>query len=96
MKFNIKHNIEKEKITHQLQNILNSNAIKITDSKIHNFSVLSTKEEDSIGSERKMQRIIDEFKIEGFQSFNKYTKINPISIQITESEIQSKLSSYSK
>ena len=43
-----------------------------------------------------MQRIIDEFKIKSLQGFNQYTKISPISIEITESEIQSKLSSYSK
>ena len=35
-----------------------------------------------------MQRIIDKFKIEGLQSFNQITKINPISIEITESEIK--------
>ena len=43
-----------------------------------------------------MQKIIDEFRIEGLQSFDQYTKINPINIQITESEIQNKLSAYSK
>ena len=42
------------------------------------------------------KRIIDEFRIEGLQNFNQYTNINPISIAITESEIQSKLSFYSK
>ena len=31
-----------------------------------------------------MQKIIDEFRIEGLQSFDQYTKINPINIQITE------------
>ena len=36
-----------------------------------------------------MQRkIIDELKIEGHQNFNQYLKINPIAIQIVESEIQ--------
>ena len=43
-----------------------------------------------------MQKIIDEFRIEGLQSFDQYTKINPINIQITEWEIQNKLSAYSK
>ena len=43
-----------------------------------------------------MQKQIDEFRIEGLQSFNQYIKINPINIQITESKIQSKLSTYSK
>ena len=43
-----------------------------------------------------MQKIIDSFLIEGRPSFSQYTKINPINIQITESEIQNKLSAYSK
>ena len=67
LKVNFKHNIKKEKITLQLQNILNPNGIKTIDSKIHNFSILLTKKEDSIESRRKMQRIIDEFKIEVFK-----------------------------
>ena len=37
-----------------------------------------------------MQKIIDEFTIEGLPSFSQYTKINPINIQITESEKQYK------
>ena len=67
LKVNFKHNIKKEKITLQLQNILNPNGIKTIDSKTHNFSILLTKKEGSIGSRRKMQRIIDEFKIEVFK-----------------------------
>ena len=40
--------------------------------------------------------IIDEFKIEGFQNFNQYLKINPVAVQIIESQIQNKLLFYSK
>ena len=43
-----------------------------------------------------MRKIIDEFRIEDLQSFDQYTKINPINIQITETTIQNKLSAYSK
>ena len=96
LKLNIKHNTKQETITLQLQNILNPNKIETVDSKIHNFSILTTKRQDKIGLKRKMQKIIDEFRIEGLQSFDQYTKINPINIQITESEIQNKLSAYSK
>ena len=41
-------------------------------------------------------RTIDEIKIEGFQNFEQNKKINPIDIQITDSEIQTKLLFYSK
>ena len=41
-------------------------------------------------------KIIDEIKIESFQNFEQYMKINPISIRIIDPEIQTKLMFYSK
>ena len=46
-------------------------------------------------AESKMQ-IKDEFVIGGFQNFEQYTKINPISIRITDSNLQTKLLFYSR
>ena len=43
LKFNIKHNTKREKITLQLQHILNPNKTETVDSKINNFSILTTK-----------------------------------------------------
>ena len=37
-----------------------------------------------------------QIKIEGFQNFEQYMRINPINIQITDPEIQTKLMYYSK
>ena len=42
------------------------------------------------------RKIIDQVKIEGFQNFQQYMKINPKNIRINDSEIQSKLLFYSK
>ena len=42
------------------------------------------------------RKIIDEVKIEGFQNFQQYMKINPKNIRINDSEIQTKLLFYSK
>ena len=39
-------------------------------------------------------KVVDEFKIEEFQNFQQYLKINPINIEITDSEIQNKLLFY--
>ena len=41
-------------------------------------------------------QIKNEIKIEGFQNFQQYMKINPINIQIIDPEIQSILLFYSK
>ena len=41
-------------------------------------------------------KIADEIKIEGFQNFEQYMKINPINIRIIDPKIQTKLMFYSK
>ena len=41
-------------------------------------------------------KIIDQITIEGFQNFAQYEKINPVEIQLTDSELRSKLLYYSK
>ena len=72
MKFNILVNIEKEFLTLQLEDILTPKKIETTDSKIKNFSILATCKIN--------MKIIDEIKIEGFQNFEQYMRINPINI----------------
>ena len=96
LKFNMQYQTLKENITLQLQSILNPKKIETVDSKIKNFSILVTEKKNLIGSKRKMQRrITDEFKIEGLQNFVNYSKIDPINIQINDSEIQNALAFYS-
>ena len=41
-------------------------------------------------------QIKDEFIIEGFQNFEQYNKINPVSVPIIDPDIQTKLLFYSK
>ena len=40
--------------------------------------------------------IIDEVKIGGLQSFDKYDKLNPVEVSIRDSEVNAFLSKYSK
>ena len=65
LSFKIKHNIKKEFITLQLDDILTPKKIETDDSKITIFSILLVEK----AKEMQMQ-IIDELKIEGFQFFN--------------------------
>ena len=62
--------------------------IETTDSKIHNFSILTTSKMNI--------RLIDQIKIEGFQNFQQYLKTNPINVRINDSEIWTKLMFYTK
>ena len=86
--FKINNNIKIEFITLQLEHILTPKNIETEDSKITNISILSI-------DESKMQ-IKDEFKIEGLQNFEQYSKINPISVRIIDPDLQTKLLFYSK
>ena len=88
LRYKIKYNISKEFITLQLEDILTPKKIETEDSKITNISILSI-------AESKMQ-IKDEFIIEGFQNFEQYNKINPVSVRIIDPDIQTKLLFYSK
>ena len=88
MRFKIKYNISKQFITLQLEDILTRKKIKTEYSKITNFSILST-------DKFKMQIKI-EFKIKGIQNFEKYSEINPVSLKITNSEIQNSLLFYAR
>ena len=83
MKFNILKNKEKEFLTIQLEDILVPKKIETTDSRIRNFSILATNKLN--------MEIVDEIKIEGFQNFEQYMKINPVDIRITDPEIETKL-----
>ena len=83
-----KNNIKKEFITLQLEFILTPKKIETENSKVTNISILSI-------FESKMQ-IKDEFVIESLQKFEQYSKINPISVQIIDSDLQTKLRFHSK
>ena len=75
-------------LTLQLEDILTPKKIETTDSKIKTFSILATGEMN--------RKIIDQVIIEGLQDFEQYMKINLINIEISDSEIQTKLLFYSK
>ena len=64
--------MKKEFITLQLEDILTSKKLETEDSKVTNISILSI-------AESKMQ-IKDEFIIGGFQSFEQYSIITPVSV----------------
>ena len=87
LKFNILNNIQRKCITLQLEDISNPKKIETLDSKITNFSIILIRRQ-------KRMKFLDEFKIEGFQNFQQYLKINNVNIQIINPQIQNKLLFY--
>ena len=86
--FKINHNIKKEFITPQLEDILTLKKIETEDSKITNISMLPIAKSKT--------QIKDELIIEAFQNFERCSRINPISAQIIDPDIQINSLFYSK
>ena len=78
--FRINQNIIKHKITFSLQNLEGKNPVETNDNKVYNLSIIAVED-------KKMPKIKKEIMIEALQSFDKYQKLNPIEIQITDNAI---------
>ena len=82
--FRIKQDSKKHKITFSLKNLQENIPLETDDNKIHNFSILAIEE-------MKKVKIHKEIVIEALQNFDKYEKLNPIEIKITDNEIFNEL-----
>ena len=89
------HNKYLDHIVLQLEDIRKPGKVETKDAKVTNFSILSTKPKRKVGSKGKISyQIVDEIRIVGLQNYNIYEKLNPIEINIRDTEIQGKLSRY--
>ena len=65
----------------------------IKDGKVTNFSILATRQHNSIGNKRAMPyEIIHQLKIGGLQNFDRYDKLNPGEISVRDSGVTTYLS----
>ena len=95
LKFRVLYNKYMDHIVLQLEDVRKPGKIETKDAKVTNFSILSTKPKRKVGFKRKMSyQLVDEFRIVGLQNYNLDEKLNPIEINICDSEIQGKLSRY--
>ena len=89
------HNKYLDHIVLQLEDIRKPGEVETKDAKVTNFSILSTKPKRKVGSKGKISyQIVDEIRIVGLQNYNIYEKLNPIEINVRNTEIQGKLSTY--
>ena len=69
--------------------------IRKTENKIKSFGILSGNKNNRIGQKRQMPyTVINNTLISGLQNFEQYQKLNPIDIEINDSQIISSLSKY--
>ena len=83
--FRVKRNIQKESLILELSYLEKIDQIATSDKKIHNFSIVC------VEKLKKMSIVEKEVTIEGLQAFQKYQKLNPIDIKVTDNEIFRKL-----
>ena len=82
--FRVKRDIQKENLTFELAYLEKEDQIPTNDKKIHNLSIVCLEK-------TKMPYVEKEITIEGLQSFDKYQKLNPLDIKITDAEIYKRL-----
>ena len=81
----------------QLEDIKKKEKIDVRDKNITTFSILVSPKLNKVGEKRKMSYVIvDEVKIGGLNSFDKYDKLNPVEVSIRDSDVNTFLSKYSK
>ena len=75
----VMHNKYMNHIIPQLEDIRKPGKIKTKDTKVTNFSILSTKPKRKVGSKAKLfYQIVNEITTVGLQNCNVYEKLNPI------------------
>ena len=84
LSFRVKKDIQTEKLSFELAYLEKRDKILTSDQKIHNLSIVCVEK-------RNMGFIEKEIINEGLQSFDRYKKLNPIEIKITDPEIYNKL-----
>ena len=79
--FRVNTDVEKQNISFELSYLEKEDDIVTDDKKIHNLSIVC------VENKRPMPIIEKEVTIEALQAFDKYQKLNPIDIKITDSEV---------
>ena len=89
IEFIVKNNIKKQSLTLQLEDLLEPKIIATEDSKMSNITILKV-------AELPKKKIVENFFIQGIQCFDKFKKLNPLNIQIIDTEIRNKISLYAR
>ena len=89
LKFRVLYNKYMDHIVLQLEDIRKPGKTETKDAKVTIFLILTTWPKIKVGSKEKMSyQVADEIRIVGLQNYNIYEKLNPIEINIDNSEIQ--------
>ena len=89
IEFLLQNDTKKQSLTLQLEDLLKPKTIATTDSKMSNITILKV-------GEIPKKRIVETFFIQGIQKFDQFKKLNPLNIEVIDSEIKDKISLYAR
>ena len=89
IEFSIEENIKKQSLTLQLEDLIRPRTITTIDSKMSNISILKV-------GEIPKKKIVKTFFVQGIQKFDQFKKLNPLNIEIIDSEIRNEISLYAR
>ena len=89
IEFSIEENIKKQSLTLQLEDFIRPRTITTIDSKMSNISILKV-------GEIPKKKIVKTFFVQGIQKFDQFKKLNPLNIEIIDSEIRNEISLYAR
>ena len=89
IEFLIEENIKKQSLTLQLEDFIRPGTIASIDSKMSNITILKV-------GEIPKKKIVKTFFVQGIQKFDHFKKLNPLNIEIIDSEIRNEISLYAR
>ena len=89
IEFQFDKNIKKQALSLQLEDLLEPKTIATTDSKMSNITILKV-------NEIPKKKIVETFIIQGIQKFEKFKQLNPLNVEVIDSEIRNKISLYAR
>ena len=89
IEFSIEENIKKQSLTLQLEDFIRPRTITTIDNKMSNISILKV-------GEIPKKKIVKTFFVQGIQKFDQFKKLNPLNVEIIDSEIRNEISLYAR
>ena len=89
LEFTTEKNIRKEFLTFQLEEAIELKKVSTEDSKMTNITILKLDEDIK-------KHVVTSFSIQGLQKFEKFKTLNPLSIQVINTNIRDSISLYTK
>ena len=87
--FSFKNDINKQFLTFQLEDAIKPKPVTTEDSKMTNITILKL-------DELTKKKIVKNFFIQGLQKFDKFKTLNPLSIQVIDTNIRDDISLYAR